>query len=104
MKFSDMLATGGKVLRSGLSGAAALKHSGILDNIPIVSNILSGADLLLQVLDGKEDADHSLKEVKETLELVAPIVVKLAQATEKLDDEALIKNLEVMNTVLEKVR
>ena len=49
-----MLRGGKAKLRGAVKGAAALKDTGILDGIPIVDNILSGASLINEMLEGKE--------------------------------------------------
>jgi hypothetical protein len=100
MKFSKMLKQGAKVL---VKGAAALNDTGILEGVPIVGNILAGASLINDALEGREEADDALNEVKATVKLVSPIVEKLAGATEQLQDESLKKNLDAMSTVLEKI-
>ena len=101
MKFSLMIEKGQQILRGAVRGAAALAETGILDNLPIVSNILAGAQLINDTLEGKEEADDSLADVKATVELVSPIVVKLSSAKDKLGDETLNNNLKAINEVLE---
>ncbi|GMI34144.1 hypothetical protein TrCOL_g441 [Triparma columacea] len=102
MKFSSMLKTGKAVLKSTVKGASLLADSGILDNIPIVSNILSGAQLINEVLEGKESADTALGEVKQTVDLVSPIVVKIGQAADATD-QGLNDNLKAVNDILEEL-
>ncbi|GMH52092.1 hypothetical protein TrRE_jg840, partial [Triparma retinervis] len=97
-----MLKTGKAVLKSTVKGASLLADSGILDNIPIVSNILCGAQLINEVLEGKESADTALAEVKQTVDLVCPIVVKIGQATDATD-QGLNDNLKAVNDNLEEL-
>ncbi|GMH85903.1 hypothetical protein TL16_g10377 [Triparma laevis f. inornata] len=92
-----------KVLKTGIEGAAALKETEIFHNVPIVHNILAGASLLNGIIDGREEEDDSLNEVKATVQLVSPIVVKIGQATVDLDDDDLNKNLAAMSGILEKI-
>ena len=102
MKFSEMLSTGKVILKSAVKGASQLAETGLLDNIPIVSNILSGAALINEVLEGKESADTALAEVKQNVDLVSPIVVKIGQAADATD-QGLNDNLKAVNDILEEL-
>jgi len=99
MKFKKIV----KGAKGAVKGAAALAKTGILDSIPIVSNILSGAQLINDILVGKEEADDSLAEVKSTVKLVSPIVLKIGQATEKVGDRVLNDNLKAVSDSLEEL-
>ena len=101
MKFSEMLSSGKVVLRGAVKGMAQVADSRILEHIPIVSNILNGAQLINDALEGKEDADYSLTEVKATVQLVSPIIVKISEATDKVGDAALNDILEAISNILE---
>ena len=103
MKFSEMLSSGKVVLRGAVKGMAQVADSRILEHIPIVSNILNGAQLINDALEGKEDADYSLAELKATVQLVSPIVVKISEATDKVGDAALNDNLEAVSNILERL-
>ena len=48
-----------------------------------------------------QEADDSLAEVKATVELVSPLVVKIGSAQVKAGDESLEKNLKAVSDVLE---
>ena len=101
MKFTNLLSSGKKVLRGVVQGAAALEGSGILNNVPIVDNILKGCSLINETLEGKEEADDALAEVKKTVDLVSPIVAKLSQSSQK--NPNLQANLDNVNGHLESI-
>jgi hypothetical protein len=103
MKFNSMISQGKAFLRGAVKGMAAVAETGVLEGVPIVSNILSGAQLINDTLEGKEEADDSLAEVKATVELVSPIVVKIAGATDKVGDAGLTNNLKAVSDVLEEL-
>ena len=101
MKFTALLSSGKEVLRGVVHGAAALEASGILNNVPIVDNILKGCRLINGTLEGKEQVDDALAEVKQTVELVSPIVAKLSQSSQK--NPNLQANLDNVNGHLESI-
>ena len=102
MKFSNMISTGKAAIKTAIKGASQLADTGILDDIPIVSNILSGAQLIHEVLEGKDSADTALAEVKQTVDLVSPIVLKIGQAADATD-KGLNDNLKVVSDIMEEL-
>lgn len=101
MKFSELLAKGEGVLRTAVKGGAMLAETGILENVPIVSNILNGAAMINEIIEGRDDCEGALAELRDTLNLVEPVTVQLSEAEHLLHDKALHGNLEAVSNTLE---
>ncbi|GMH76810.1 hypothetical protein TL16_g07205 [Triparma laevis f. inornata] len=78
-----------------------LVETGILENVPIVSNILNGAAMINEIIDGRDDCEGALAELRDTLNLVEPVTVQLSEAEHLLHDKALHGNLEAVSNTLE---
>jgi hypothetical protein len=102
MKFTEMLKHG---IKGGIEVGAKVQALGVLEGVPIVSNILAGCAVIQAVIEERDDVEESLDEVKDTVGLVAPVVDMVGKATENavVDDKGLNDNLAAVSGVLEEI-
>ncbi|GMH93789.1 hypothetical protein TrST_g2574 [Triparma strigata] len=107
MKFSELLEKGEGIARRAVKGGAMLAETGIFEGIPIVGNILNGAAMINEVINGSDDCEGALAELRDTVLLIEPVISQLAEAEHLLHNsehaQSLHNNLEAVSKTLEDI-